>query len=208
MRIKPQPCAMPRRQQGMTLIVGLIMLVLITLATVASFNIGRTSMDIIGNMQHRNEAIAAANSAIQEALSTTRLFDSPGAILANPCAGVPNRRCIDSNGDGTADVTVDLRGTATANPTCVQARTILNAELEPELESPDPIIAENANKCQVSDPPGLGGVKGVPTGNSLCADSVWEVVADAADAVTQATVTVTQGAAVRVATSVVATFCP
>lgn len=188
----------------MALIVGLIMLVLITLATVASFNIGRTSLDIVSNMQHRSEAVTAANNAIQEALSTTRLFSDSANILASPCGGTANTRCVDTNGDGTMDVTVTL----TPTPACVQARGILNAELQPELESADPLVAMDANNCLVGTTQGVFGIQGVPTGYSNCANSTWEIVAVAADAVTQAAVTVTQGAGVRVSTSAIATSCP
>jgi Tfp pilus assembly protein PilX len=64
----------PARQRGMALVVGLILLALMTVMAITGFNIGRTSLDIVGNMQARQEVIAAANSTIQEAISTTRLF--------------------------------------------------------------------------------------------------------------------------------------
>jgi Tfp pilus assembly protein PilX len=194
----------PARQQGMTLVVGLIMLVLITLATVASYNIGKTSLGIVGNMQNRNEATTAANNTIQEALSTTRLFTNPDDILGNACGGVANRRCVDVNGDGVNDITVDL----TPTPTCVQARTILNAELRPELESGVTAVSQNAANCMQGTTQGIFGIEGVPTGNSICANSVWEIVAVSTDAVTGSTVTVTEGAAVRVSTATIDTYCP
>jgi Tfp pilus assembly protein PilX len=42
----------PRRfQRGVTLVVGMIMLVLITLVVLASFHLGRNNLEIVGNAQ-------------------------------------------------------------------------------------------------------------------------------------------------------------
>lgn len=183
-----------REQRGMALVVGLILLALMTVMAITGFNIGRTSLDIVGNMQGRQEVITAANSAIQEALSTTRLFQAPGAIFLNPCDG-PNTRCYDTNGDEVADITVEL----TPTPVCVQAQTIPNAQLD--------VSQANQAGCAT----GVGqtfGVEGTATGSSLCANSVWEIVAVATDLVTEAEIVITQGAAVRVSTDEVGTNCP
>jgi hypothetical protein len=59
-----------RRQRGATLIVGLIMLVLITLMMVSAFMMSSTNLKAVGNMQFRDEAIAAANVAIERIVST------------------------------------------------------------------------------------------------------------------------------------------
>jgi hypothetical protein len=183
-------------QGGMALVVGLILLALMTVMAITGFNIGRTSMDIVGNMQARQAVIAAANSAIQEALSTTRLFEAPSAIFLNPCTD-PNTRCYDINGDDENDIEVRL----TPQPTCVQAQTIPTAALDVEV---DP----NASGCLVETCKGCQGIEGAATGNSLCANSVWEIHAVASDLVTEAEITVTQGAAVRVDTDDIETHCP
>jgi len=57
-------------QRGAALVVGLIMLVLITIMLITALNLGTSSFRSVGNMQFRNEAIAAANVAIQERLSS------------------------------------------------------------------------------------------------------------------------------------------
>lgn len=182
-----------RAQGGMALVVGLILLALMTVMAITSFNIGRTSLDIVGNMQARQQAVAAANDAIQEAVSTVRLFQAPESIFLNPC-GAPNTRCFDINGDGTDDITVTLDPT----PRCIQSQVIPNASLE--LKDP------NQAGCAT----GAGqtfGIEGTATGSSLCASSVWEIVAVARDPVTEAEVVVTSGAAVRVSTDDVGTTC-
>ena len=186
---------LPRIQNGMALIVGLILLALMTVMAITGFNIGRTSLDIVGNMQARQEVTAAANSAIQEAISTTRLFQAPGAIFLNPCNNEANTRCYDTNGDGTDDISVVLA----PDPICISAQVVPNAALD----------VDDVNQAGCAT--GVGqtfGIEGTATGSSLCANSVWEVVAVATDLITEAEVVVTQGAAVRVSTDDIGNNCP
>lgn len=184
------------RQRGVTLFMAMIMLVLLTLLAVTTFNLGSSSLQIIGNFQHRSEVLGAAEEAIESALSTTRMMLQPGNIFINPCNNVPNTICVDLNGDGTNDVTVTL----TPQPTCVKAKVVPNAQLN--LAVPDDLA------CSVAPTQGTFGIQGVPTGNSLCTDSVWEIRALASDNTTQANLAVTEGAAVRVPNTTVATYCP
>jgi len=181
-------------QSGVALIVGLVFLVVMTLVALISFKLARSSLDVVGNMQATNAVVSSANAAIEEALSTVRMFQSPNAVFLVPCVGA-NTRCYDVNSDGTNDITVTL----TPAPTCVRWNNILNRELDPK----DPQDTACATGTQQSF-----GVEGAPTGNSLCADSVWEINAVAEDAVTSARVTVTEGASVRVSVDDVLTACP
>ena len=99
------------------------------------------------------------------------------------------------NGDNVDDIRVDL----TPQPVCIQAQTIPNAAVNA------------ADAGQQNCTLGVGqtfGIIGTATGSSLCANSVWEIVAVATDLVTEAEIVVTQGAAVRVSTDAVATSCP
>ncbi len=186
--------AVAARQGGATLLISLIILILMTLLAVSAFNLGKGNLQIVGNMQRQNEALAAAQEAIEEATSTTRLFESPGSIFLAPCAGA-NTKCVDSNGDGQMDVTVTL----TPTPSCVKAATVKNVSLN--LSN-----TEDAG-CAVGAAQSFG-VAGAATGDSLCADSLWEINASAVDSQTQATVVVTQGVAIRVSTDNIATACP
>lgn len=68
-----------RLQRGATLIVGLIMLVLITLMVTAAFMLSTTNLKAVGNMQYRDEAIAAANAAIEQVISSDAIFITPAA---------------------------------------------------------------------------------------------------------------------------------
>lgn len=184
-----------RRQDGMTLIMALIMLVVLTLLALTSFNLSKSNMQVVSNMQQRDEAVAAANEVIEEVISR-KFFESTSSALLAPCNSVANTRCIDTNGDGTKDITVELK----PKPTCVKSQVIKNTELD--LENKDDLT------CSVGQNPDSQGQEGAVTGNSLCSNSVWEIKAVATDNVTQASVVVTQGVAARVPNTKIATDCP
>jgi Tfp pilus assembly protein PilX len=183
-----------RRQRGVTLVTALIMLTLLMVLALTSFNLGKSNLQIVSNMQQRDEATAAAHEVIEETISNTRFFQTPTNILANPC-GTANTRCVDTNGDGTADVTVTL----TPTPKCVKAPIIKNSDLDMSKQ-------EDA-ECSMGSQQSFG-VSGAVDGNSACADSVWEINAVATDNQTNAQVKVTQGVAVRVARDDVTNNCP
>lgn len=185
----------PRKQQGMTLIMALIMLVVLTLLALTSFNLNQTNLQVVSNMQQRDEALAAAREVIEETISSTALFDSPTNILANPCEG-NNRRCIDTNGDGATDVTVAI----TPAPTCVKAQPVKANQLD--------VKDAEDRECIVSVDQGLHAIEGANTGNSTCTNSIWDVHVVATDVVTEAQVEVTQGIAVRLPQNTIANKCP
>ena len=92
-------------QRGVTLIVGLIMLVLLTLMITTAFTLSNTNLKSVGNMQSRDEAIAAANKAIEQVLSSS-FTDAPTAEEIN----------VDINNDTTTDYVVSI-----AIPVCIRA---------------------------------------------------------------------------------------
>lgn len=108
--------SVPRRlratQRGAALVVGLIMLVLITLMLLTALNLGTSSFRSVSNMQFRNEAIAAADEAIQEFIDSD--FTASSTSIAG--APVPTPRQIDLNNDGVVDYVV-----AIARPVCLSA---------------------------------------------------------------------------------------
>jgi hypothetical protein len=112
--VKPPPPSSLPGQRGAALIVGLIMLVLITLAVTAGFTLSNTNLKSVGNMQNRNEAVAAANRAIEQVASSLLL---PGAN-GSPSLAMPQatESRVDIDNDGTVDYTVQV-----AAPTCVRA---------------------------------------------------------------------------------------
>ena len=96
-------------ETGATLVVSLIMLVLITLMILAALAIGSANFRTVTNMQFRDEAIAAANRAIDEVMSTPFALDPAATDAASPYP-------IDLDNDGRTDYEVDI-----AVPQCVRA---------------------------------------------------------------------------------------
>ena len=100
-------------QRGMTLLVGMIMLVLITMLVTTAFTMSTSNLKAVGNMQAHDQAIAAANLALEQVLSSP-FTTSPAAESIN----------VDNNNDGTADYVV-----AIATPVCVRASIDTSASL-------------------------------------------------------------------------------
>ncbi len=180
-------------QRGATLLIALIMLVLLTLFALSAVNTGTTNLKIVGNMQQRTEAFDAAQQAIETVISTPAFISSPTNAVPNAC-GAPNTICTDMNGDGTPDYTTVL----TPAPACVAVRAIKATE----LNFGDPNDVGCAQQQQQTF-----GVSGAATGDSLCANTVWEVTAATSSATSGATATVTQGIGVRISTDDMATSC-
>ena len=119
-----------RRQKGVTLIVGLIMLVLITLMVTTAFTLSNTNLKSVGNMQSRNESIAAANKAIEQVINSSAFavgFNTP------PTAQTVT---LDINNDGVADYSVTV-----AAPVCIQATVVAGSQPTGSCSSVDVDIA-------------------------------------------------------------------
>ena len=54
-----------RRQQGSSLLLSLVMLVVLTLLVVSAIRMSNSNLKSVGNMQLKNEAVAAAQQAIE-----------------------------------------------------------------------------------------------------------------------------------------------
>jgi hypothetical protein len=99
---------MSRRQNGAALVVALILLTLITVMVASAFTATSVNTRAVGNMQFRDEAIAAANQAMERVLSSP-FTDAPSAETLE----------VDIDNNGTTDYQVDF-----AEPTCVSATEI------------------------------------------------------------------------------------
>ena len=184
------------RERGAVLLVGLVMLVLVTLAAVTGYNLSRGSLQAVSNMGYRNDAAAAAQQAIEAAISSLVFAETPEAVFeGNGACGGPNSRCYDVNGDGTDDVTVTL----SPAPACRTGRVLSTQELD--------VTDTEDLGCTVSAGQSFG-VAGTTSPASLCAQTLWDVRAVADDAATRSRVAVTQGVAVRVPSGDIATACP
>jgi type II secretory pathway pseudopilin PulG len=177
------------RQQGAALIVSLIMLILISLLAVASFRLGKSDLQIVGNMQQRKQALSAAQQTIEQVISSTQFTATPTNAVFNPCP-TQNSACVDVNGDGVPDVNVSI--------------LVLCDAIQPILNSALNFSNPNDAGCLLGNGQATG-VAGAANGNSMCSSSVWDVQATAKDQVTSAQYVVDQGVAVRVPA---ATLCP
>lgn len=96
------------QQQGSTLLVGMIMLVLLTLIAVSAIESTTSSLQMVGNAQFREEATAAAQQAIENVISNTAFTTR-----------TPAPQSIDINGDNVGDYTVTF-----SVPSCSKYRAV------------------------------------------------------------------------------------
>lgn len=197
-----------RAQRGSTLLVVMIFLLIFGIMTAAAFRGSLTSVQAIGNMQWRDEAITAANDAIDRLLSTAD-FATKTAVVTEAVNAAPFP--LDANGDGVTDVRVSFPvvtrdGVARAGPRCVRAEPIPPAELNPSLPADLGCFGSSS-----SGSPGLGigttggGTSTVAQSPSLCSNTEWSITVRAVDTVTNTSVDVVQGVGVRVPTTAVPT---
>lgn len=103
------------RNRGAALVVGLIMLVLITLMLITALNLGTVNFRSVSNMQFREEAIAAANQAIDQVIGSP-FVNNPAAVAAAPIN-------VDIDKDSKIDYVVRI-----ALPQCVYAAQAFGAD--------------------------------------------------------------------------------
>ena len=93
-----------QQQRGISLVMALIMLIVLTLTAISSTSSVNSGLRIAGNMQTQDEVLTAAQLAIDDQLSS----------LANFTTAVNRTVDIDINRDGTNDYSVAL-----AAPLCI-----------------------------------------------------------------------------------------
>lgn len=176
------------RQRGAALIVGLIMLVLITLTVAAAFTVSTSNLKSVGNMQTRNEAVAAANRAIEEVATSLLPPNADGSpSMVAPAATVS---LVDINNDGKTDYTVQI-----AAPTCVRATK-----------------ASGGGGSNSAGPGGITG-GGSSGGSGLEAlpdqyNSVWDISTTVTDAASGASIAVRQGVRALLSQAQFDALCP
>ena len=170
-----------RHQKGATLIIGLIMLVMLTLMAITSFNLGKSNLQIVGNMQFRNETARAAEEALELAISM------PGSV------SIASASSVDVNVDGNPDVAVII------TPALVQANIKKNSALD--LSDPGQL------GCTLGQAQTFG-IVGAATGNSLCAATLYDLKVEAKEAATNASVELHQGVSIQVPADAVCGLVP
>jgi len=94
------------RQEGMALVISMIMLLLLTVTVLSSYNLSNVNLDAVSNLQWRSEALAAADTAIEQVVGSP-FTDAPAAQTIN----------VDINRDGANDYFVEV-----TQPECVRAQ--------------------------------------------------------------------------------------
>ena len=178
-----------REQRGITMLVGLIMLVLMTLLAISAFQASNVNLRIAGNMQVRQEILAAAQTATETVLSSPAFAET---------ATVPAAVTVPLNG---ASYTVNF----TPPPACKSVVDIPSEDLVPS--NPDDFVCIPSSALPGSGS-GIFLAGGPPTPPSYCSNTRWNVVANVADANTGANTTLQQGVAVRMSKAKAMNACP
>lgn len=173
------------RERGIVLVFAMLMLMMLTMFAVSTFQLGNTNLAVSSNMQFRTEALSYAKDAVNLTLSSTAFLQTPESALPPSSQSActtnnTNRYCGDVNGDGTVDYEVLL----SPQPYCKSATAIKNNDLD------------------LSTASGLAGAMGVSqtlgisdatSGDSLNVNGLWEITAVAADSATGASSTLRVG---------------
>jgi len=214
------PRILTGRQEGLVMVIALIMLLAVTLMVVAASNLVNANLKVVQNMEIRDQARAVTLAAIEEAISNgtadnlPRFIETPDDVFRATCDGTTltcsklnNVKKYDTNGDGIEDITVSLSEPV---PRCVLGRP----KLENELRS-----ADRAYRCSNKYTYGTGGdgnfysitdEGGASVGDSAdsrCGETIWEFNAVAQDLLTGAEVLVRQGVGVTVTKNAIIDYC-
>jgi hypothetical protein len=180
------------RQQGATLLVAMIFLILMSLFAISAFKGSIGNLRIVGNMQARQESVAVAQKAIEQTISSSLFTTNPASVAATPIQ-------VDIDGNGSNDYTATLN----PQPKCYRTKAIKSNDLDMALAADRQCMKSGTDPNTGLDIPDAA----ADAGNSLCANSEWNVGATVEDLRTGTKVTVNQGVAVRVLETDAANLC-
>lgn len=186
-------CSFPDRQSqaGSALVISIFFLLLLATLALTGLRASTTNVQIVGNMQARQEVTAAAQMLLEQTVSTDEFATNSQGVYASA------RVATDYNGDGVSDAVAVLA----EPPKCLRARSVALTDLDPSNPQDAPCFA-SASLTNPGLLPGSGGPAG-----SLCADTEWQLRVRATDTATGATVTLNQGVTVRTAVIGLNTIC-
>lgn len=151
-----------RHERGVALITAMIMLTLVTLVIVTAFRLSDSNAKIVANAQLKDEMQVATNTALDRTISDTGFFTSAYSVPVT----IKNYEASANTASAKADIVV------TIVPACVKARILANKDATP--------ISENCLWVPGEDQTYLEG-QNQGTSQSLCANTLWDIKADAAD---------------------------
>ena len=171
-------------QSGITLVMSLIMLVVLTLLVVSAIRFGNINLKIAGNAQTEVEATAAAQVGIEKMLGVVNAADKVDLVPAQPNLNV-------STGGVTYKVNV-------AKPACVFSKNIpTSSPLLDSKKAGDRLCFEDVDKDAGVGPDG----RPLPK-RTACKDQQWDIAATLVDDPTGAKVNMLQGVSLRVGAEV------
>jgi hypothetical protein len=171
-----------QKQQGATLLVGMIMMVVLTLLVVFSLRSGNTNLRIAGNMQTQSEANAATQQVIEQVIEQIKDTEDLSLI---PAQSVPV-----TMGNVTYTVAV------AAMDKCVMEIPVLNSSLDPMKPNDVPCF-ETPDGEKALKPDGT-----LTTKPSACKTQQWDIEAGVTDGTSGTKVTQVQGISIRVPATV------
>lgn len=171
-----------RRQLGVTLVIALVMLIILSLLVVSAIRFGNINLKITGNVQSETEATAAAQVAVEKTIKTMIATPNMGTVAAQPALMV-------STGGQEYSVKVE-------KPLCVFTKNVSNVELNPASKA-DQACFEGADTEKLVTAEDK--LTSAPTG---CKNQQWDVQASVDDARSGAKTTILQGVATRVSAEV------
>ena len=135
MRISPWQSAF---QRGSALVISIFFLLLLATLALTGLRASTTNVQIVGNMQARQEVTAAAQMLLEQTLSSDEFArNSQGVFAAARVEG-------DFNGDGVSDAVAVLA----EPPRCLRARSVALVDLDPDNPQDAPCFA-SASLCGV-----------------------------------------------------------
>jgi hypothetical protein len=172
----------PHRQSGITLVVSLIMLIVLTLLVVSAIRFGNINLRIAGNAQTQVEAEAATQVAIEKTIELMKIATKVDNVQAQPALVV-------STGGTTYKISV-------TKPACTLSNNVVTTMLDKDKPE-DRGCFGSGNVDPVFDKDG----KPIPQPTE-CKDQTWEVAAAVTNDNAGSSLSMVQGVSLRVGSEV------
>lgn len=173
-----------RAQAGVTLVMSLIMLIVLTLLVVSAIRFSNVNLRLAGNAQAQAESAAAAQLAIDTVIKAALAGDSLSAMRETTTPV--------STGGASYRVTV-------AKPKCNMTQNVPTSELDPTNPNDRACFGLGAGDPLVTS------TNTLTTTPSACKNQMWDIGARVGDPASGSSVNILQGVSLRVGAEV---SCP